>query len=181
MRIGLVGAPSSGKSSLAAMLYAELLIAGVEGAYLIQEYAKEWLASGNKFESVLDQMIVSNRQIHREDQISKTSFTHLVCDSCIWLGGIYANMGSPEQTPAVKEYLNTVNSFNYDVTIFVPMPDTNDHVSEFRVHNGQQSLHVQNLILEELKSKKGVIDAPKNFKDRAQFIKELRSKTLSCE
>lgn len=174
MKIGLVGAPGSGKTTLGAMLYAELLSAGVEGAYLIHEYAKEWLALGNEFKTFMDQFVVSNQQIHREELASRTSFTPIICDSAVWLGGVYAKLGSPEMTSGVKEYLHRVQENTYDITIFIPLPDLKDQTSEYRVHNPEQALHIENLIKEELKFKRGVIDAPKAFKDRKQFIKELR-------
>ena len=174
MKIGLVGAPGSGKTTLGAMLYTEFLTAGFEGAYLVHEYAKEWLARGNGFDEFMDQYVVSQHQLEREARVDETTFSPVICDSCVWLGGLYAKLRPLERTPTVQEYLDKVEANTYDVTIFVPLPDKEDHLTQYRVHDNAQALHIQKLILEELKTKTNVIDAPKLFKDRVKFIKDLR-------
>ena len=172
-KIGIVGAPGAGKTAFGAALYAELLIRGVEGAFLIPEYAKEHLANGKTLRTFLDQFTVTNEQILREQQYEKTLFSPIICDTCVWLGGIYAKLMGLRRHTQLDEYFIRLDSVDYDLTIFVPLPNTDDHTSQYRIHDAKQSLDIQDLILTELETKRNVHVAPKLFKDRAQFIKNI--------
>lgn len=180
MRIGIAGAPGSGKTTFAALLYTELLAQGNQGAFLIHEYAKEWLANGNELKTFMDQIHVSNEQISRELKASKSTFSPIICDSCIWLGGIYTSLMDYPQTSLVKSLITNVETFDYDMTIFIPLPDSEDKLSKFRIHNAKQSEHIEDLILDICSNKgKNVWYAPSKLEDRYRFIKDI-IKEIRC-
>jgi hypothetical protein len=170
MRIGLCGAPLSGKTTLGAMLYTEFLKQGVEGAYLIDEYAKHHLAMGLPIKTEHDQRTISNRQMNREDFFEGAAFNPFICDSCVWLGKVYMDLNGWNSD---EVYLKEMDSHTYDVTIYIPLQDVTGETSEFRVHDGMQSARIAYLIEQELLTKSGVIYAPVNYKDRDEWVKQF--------
>lgn len=174
-KIGLAGAPLSGKTTLGAMLYTEFMQEGVEGVYLIPEEAKTWLAEGNKIESYRDQFTISNRQKNAEDQIvKKTTFNPVICDSCLWLGKVYLEMNDWGKDHQLYSFLmSDFERYKYDMTIYIPMSNTTGETSEYRVHDGMQSAKIAYLIEQELKTKDSVFYAPVDYAQRDEFVKYI--------
>jgi ABC-type oligopeptide transport system ATPase subunit len=172
-KIGLVGSPLSGKTTLGAMLYTEFLKQGVEGAALIDEYAKWHLATGKPIKEYKDQKWISSQQILSEYFIEKTSFTPIICDSCVWLGKIYCQLnGWDQDNPEYEVYAQTLDKQTYDMTIFVPLQHTDGETSEYRVHDGVQAAKIAYLIQQELGTKH-TIYAPVEYEKREEFVKQL--------
>lgn len=65
-RIGLIGAPCSGKSTTAAEVFARCKIQGIPAGH-VKEYIAELFARGWNFETVSDQMFIYDEQKRRED------------------------------------------------------------------------------------------------------------------
>jgi len=173
MKIGLIGAPQSGKTTLGAMLYAEFLREGSEGAYLIPEYAKYWIASGHTIRDCGEQEHVGHSQMCQETAIMQTTFSPIICDSVLFLGKIYAKHAGYCTNAEFSSYIKEVEKFKYDVIIHTPLVFASNEKCEFRIHDARESLHIASLIEEELKQHKNVIRAPNVFEDRDNFVKKF--------
>ena len=88
IRVGLVGAPSAGKSTTAAWVYAELKEAGIK-TELVQEYAREYINTNGPLTDTLAQFMLYEGQMKRET-ILPDSIEVMVTDSPIILSYIYA-------------------------------------------------------------------------------------------
>ena len=89
--INIIGSPCSGKSTVAANLFAELKKLGTE-AELITEYAKDCVWE-NSIDTLEDQIFVFGNQFHRQKRIDgKVQFA--VNDSPFLLSSIYNKMDS---------------------------------------------------------------------------------------
>ena len=176
MKIGISGSPCSGKTTLASMLYSEFLKQGVEGAYLIHEYAKIHLASGGKIRGFNDQRLVGYKQMSVEAKLMSTNFSPIICDSCVWMGKVYCEFANYYGEEGLPKYLQDIHDFKYDMNIFVPLPRTDGETSEFRIHNGTQSAKISYMMEQELRSRDNVVYAPVNFNEREEFVKQLVTK-----
>lgn len=173
MLIGMAGSPCSGKSTLSAMLYAEFMKQGVEGAYLIHEYAKTHLAKGKPIKEVFDQIKITDNQRNTENEIRRTSFNPIICDSCLWLGKVYLELNGWTDHHYIPILMNDFKAYEYDVTIFVPLQDITGEASEYRVHDGMQAAKIDYLIRQELSTKKNVMHCPVDYKERDEWVKEF--------
>ena len=190
MKIAVIGAPNSGKSTLAARIYAELLEQGCSGAYLVHEEAKAWLGAGKTIDTFFDQREISEKQFEREQYAVKCGFTHLVCDSHGILGQVILNWrlqkfgkhedekDIPNFDREILKYTNWVNSQKYDMTIYVPLFSKEDGVNQFRIHDHAQSEEIDRLIRINLEYIDNVEKAPKQLKNRKHFIKCIAEKIL---
>jgi adenylate kinase family enzyme len=175
MKIGIVGAPGSGKSTLAARLYATLRESGFENSFLVQEYAREWVANMQRLPTFDQQRAITNRQYGREmiaDSVNR--FSPIVCDSCLWLGPIYAQFGKLASFAEIEKYRNWTKEIPYDVTIMVPLFDLNDHTSNSRKHDNSAAIDIQTMIVNYIDSNvSNVVNAPKALADRQAFIEDF--------
>lgn len=156
-KIGMVGAPGSGKSTFAAMLYSELLQLGFSGSRLVQEKAQEYLGSGREIKRIKDQFSVTNMQKFEEDKISSLNFDPVICDSAMLMSRIYMD--------TIVESVNDINledefykekfdeitmgcNDRYDLVVYCPLIDTLDKRGQFRIHSPEQSKEIDNRILD---------------------------------
>ena len=90
IRVAFVGAPDSGKTTLAKVLSAELNLAGCIPAY-VHEYARDYITKYHKRpETVAEQFLVFYRQLERENDMCGFSTKIMYTDSPIILPYIYA-------------------------------------------------------------------------------------------
>jgi len=86
-KIGLIGSPSAGKSTLAAQVYHRCKILGIQ-TELVQEFVREELNKGWIMRSVSDQIRLQMKQREKED-IIPSNIEVLVTDSPTLLQYIY--------------------------------------------------------------------------------------------
>jgi len=90
IRVAFVGAPDSGKTTLAKVVSAELNLVGYIPAY-IHEYARDYITKhGVRPYTVADQFMVFCRQLERENDMCSASTKIMYTDSPIMLPYIYA-------------------------------------------------------------------------------------------
>jgi hypothetical protein len=99
--INFLGGPSSGKSLLAALTFAELKLRGKICEY-VQEYAKTlvWL---KKFELLNDQYFVSSHQNDLLRAITSTGKVDYIITDGPLLNGLYYNRANPDNVSAVDK------------------------------------------------------------------------------
>lgn len=88
LRINFFGAPSRGKSNLAADMYAQLRYAHVNAEF-VQEWIKLWAYRKYQMKQ-FDQIYVFGKQHHLEYEMLKAGVKNVVTDSPIWLSVFYA-------------------------------------------------------------------------------------------
>lgn len=182
MRIAVIGAPGSGKTTFSARLYAELLERGLNSTRLVTEYAQEWLGQDKEIDFV-GQKNITKYQNEREEYTESCGFSPIVCDSAIWLGAVYReywlenNSNSRRYSDNDMEYMiTTMKHINkYDMTFYVPMWTKCSELvelSEFRIHDNSESSVIDKKILRCLqKHKINYHKVPQELSDREQFIK----------
>ena len=174
IKIGIVGAPGSGKTTLGARLYAELLEQGVNSAGYVQEYAKEYLGAIGAIDQA-GQEVITETQMELEQDAVYANFNPIICDSAIWLGAIYAAYtGSSRGVYIAAATLPANNKYTH--LIYTPLFDTADKTDQFRIHNHDQAVVLDTMIREYLYNDTGeahIIEAPKDLSKRQAFIEEF--------
>lgn len=84
--INLISGPGAGKSTLAALLYAQMKVLGYD-VELVREVAKEWAHEGKKI-GPFEQIAIIGEQIKRESSLFG-KVEYVVTDSPVLLGGFY--------------------------------------------------------------------------------------------
>jgi len=90
IKIGLLGAPGTGKSTLAAYVFAMLKDEGIDGE-LVTEYIREHINKHKKVPSITFQSVVYERQLEKE-KILPEDLDFFVTDSPHILSYIYASL-----------------------------------------------------------------------------------------
>lgn len=107
--INIFSGPGVGKSTMAAGLFYELKMAGVE-CEMALEYAKDkvWEES---YKVLKNQLYVTAKQYHRLKILEK-KVDVIITDSPMLLGLYYGKNEPKEYTEMVKRYTNNFNNFN---------------------------------------------------------------------
>ena len=186
-KIGLIGSPNSGKSTLAARIHAELMERGINGSRLIPEFAIEFLGRGKNITTLYDQMHITTRQVSGERYAEKCNFTVAICDSAVFIGKVYAELNMRNMTKITQQYQDDANVYfakcdkykeYYDLCIYVPLFSKRSELNTFRVHDSEQAMEIDKMIRNELKTVKNVIKAPKSLKDRESFVKYISGEII---
>lgn len=187
-KIAIVGAPGSGKTTLAARLYARLLERGLYSSRLISEYATEWLGQGNDID-IKSQQHITSEQIAREKYNANCNFSPLICDSGVFLGAIYGeywmenNWARARWPDHVRSYLEDTYDtiFEYDMVIYVPPFTNSNQENSFRVHTGEMSKKIDHMIRVEIQGLEDTIllrHAPSQLHSRDKFIEEIATEII---
>ena len=144
--INFVGAPSSGKSMMAALTFVKLKT-DHNSSELIQEYAKQ-LVWDNKFEELANQWYVTKKQY---DMIKAVygKVDYVVTDSPLLLGLYYnrhenENVCNIEKTE--KMILSKMSEFD-NIYIFLERNEEFPYEIEGRIHNEEQSKVISSQLL----------------------------------
>lgn len=87
--INLFGGPGTGKSTLAAMVFAELKKRN-QSVELVREYVKEWAWEGRNF-GKYDQFYFLGKQVKKESMVYG-KVDYIVTDSPLMIAGFYAKL-----------------------------------------------------------------------------------------
>lgn len=192
MKIGIVGAPSAGKSCFSASLFSELLIQGAKSASIVTEYAQEYIGRHKKLD-LMDQYVVSKNQILREQNIEDCGFNPIVCDSAIWMGSIYAEFSynnlpihhkrNWDYKTSRKNTVEMCDSYltnHYDMVVYVPLIEhSSSQETAHRIHNNKDSIIIDRMIKHKINDTNAcVFFAPKKIEHRNEFTKRTASVIL---
>lgn len=177
VKIGLIGAPGSGKSTFASMLLAELRKQGFKDAGMCFEAATDWLRIRGSIDGLADQRTISEIQREREADNESLKRFPLICDSMLGMGPIYAAYAldhklyekEPEEGDA-EDYIEEWGGDDptYTYVICTPLPDEEDKSNDTRIHNNLQALDIELRCAAYVKQLKGptVLYADKDLKRR---------------
>lgn len=125
IKIGLLGGPSSGKSTLAAALFAELKELGWKTEQ-VQEYAREFINKNGAITNILNQYLLYEKQSEKESIVPET-IEYLITDSPTILSLIYAiHYATPVNRDHQQMIINLYEKFikydrlNYDYLFLLP-------------------------------------------------------------
>ena len=136
--INLFGAPSAGKSTLAADLFAKMKYAGMS-VELVTEFAKSLTWSRRGFD-LMDQIYIFAKQNHSLERL-RDSVQYVVTDSPLLLSLIYQSEHYYSKFPTlVKEVFDSYDNFN----VFVK------RVKPYNPVGRNQTEHESNLIATQL-------------------------------
>lgn len=140
--ITFIGAPSSGKSTLASQVHTEMKKLGKNSVF-VGEAATDFIAEYGTPNSPSDQMVIFYKQLERE-RMFLDSKDYVICDSSSILNYFYfrtlfpmslSNKDIATINHLQKEILKTINSWDY--IFYVPTIDTNVD-DGIRFHNKEQ-------------------------------------------
>lgn len=105
--INIIGAPGTGKSTIAAMLFAKMKIAGYK-CELVTEYAKDMVYE-NRSNILGDQVYILAKQNRRLTRLIDQGLDFAITDSPILLGCIY-NRSFVNLEPLIKELFDHMDN-----------------------------------------------------------------------
>lgn len=116
--INLYGAPSTGKSTIAAGLYYKMKSLNYD-IELVREIAKKWAYKKRKIKKT-DQIYLFNKQLNEEQDLYGT-VQYLITDSPLHLASFYMehNYKKTYLTDAVSDYLNEIKSSTESYNFFL--------------------------------------------------------------
>jgi nicotinamide riboside kinase len=126
--ISIVGAPHSGKSTLASQINSILKTRDLNSIY-VGEYVEEYVAKYGVPTSMEQQQIIYREQFEKERMFSEIK-DFVICDTASWLSYIYSRQYFT--SPLDKQQIKALNALQYDVlsnidywthTIYVPILD----------------------------------------------------------
>ena len=126
IKVAIVGAPSTGKTVLAADVVNVLKKKGII-AMFVGEYAKNWMAKHKRAPEVpADQFPISLRQMRRETELANSQDV-LVTDSSNWLSVVYASLlirkGTDHEDSDLIHLIDLIEDTlpsHYDLQYYVP-------------------------------------------------------------
>jgi len=138
--ISFIGAPCSGKSTLAYSIQKELKLGGYNSIF-INEAATDYIAEYGTPTHPEDQMVIFYKQLNRE-KMYVGSKDFIICDSSSMLNYFYFRslFGSKLTNKNIalinhvqKEILKSINS--WDMVFYLPPIDDNNTKDNIRFHN----------------------------------------------
>ncbi len=140
IKVGIVGAPSSGKTTLAeGISFAYKSKGNLKRIALITEYAREFVKDF-KIPTTSDQKHILDKQLENEQLAEGASL--MITDSPFWLSYIYACHASNPPTSKDSYYINQIhqtiiNKINYyDIIIF--LQHNPDFLTKVNIKDGQR-------------------------------------------
>lgn len=143
IKIGIMGAPCTGKTTLAKLLSVELQYRWQRNAEYIDEYARQFVARFG-LPTVYDQYFFFEQQLKKESQISsKTEF--LITDSPCYLSYIYGSKVMDTRNGKDRLYFLALverlaeHLQRYDYTFYLPATDNAIEEDGMRIHVTEES------------------------------------------
>ena len=90
IRVGIVGVPGAGKTTLARAIASRCRsIKGLQHIELVQEYARRYIAKYGNITSIFEQYRILEKQLDWEDSVCNSKLELMITDSPIFLGFNY--------------------------------------------------------------------------------------------
>lgn len=144
-RINLIGAPNSGKSTLAARLFTEMKQQGIAGYELVLERAKPRVYN-NMSMSDWSQFDLFCEQFRFEREFLANNNVGIVTDAPLELNAYYTLKAVPEIYGGL---INILQKYDLDfpgINVFCLLPDEKFFQKSGRLHSHEESYKIQNEI-----------------------------------
>lgn len=149
--VTFIGAPCSGKSTLASAVHTNLKTNGKNSVF-VGEAATDYIAEFGLPNTPLDQLVIFYKQLEKENMFKGVK-DYIICDSSTILGYFYLRNLFPHQLSkkdiatinhVQKEILKTINSWSH---IFYVPPFDESRISDgVRYHNREEIIKIDRLI-----------------------------------
>jgi nicotinamide riboside kinase len=148
--ISLIGAPASGKSTLATSVHTELKKLG-KNSIFISEVATDYIAEYGIPNTPQDQIVIFYKQLNREKMFIGSK-DYIICDSSgilnyFYFRGLFGNKLSNKDIAIInhlqKEILKTINQWDY---LFYVPPITDNVDDGIRYQNQNEILSLDRKI-----------------------------------
>lgn len=147
MRISFYGAPSSGKTTLAAELFSELKKSNVRCEY-VNELAREWAYIDRPIQS-MDQIFLFATQMHREDSLlSREKCDLVITDSPVVLNAFYSILKDKMLKESLLGLAKLYDQKYSTINFFCPLNSKFKFDSSGRHHSPNELIDLENDILE---------------------------------
>lgn len=181
-KICFVGAPSTGKSTLAIILAEKLKKIGYK-TELVREYARDFIVEHGKIKNASDQILIARGQKWREKEAAQKNPQFIICDCAVFLSRIYASLfePEPENNEEVLKYKTILEKIDAEVDkevlgynhIFFLPPEIPAEEDGVRLYTDKIS-EISKKIKEFLTSQKiNHFEIKGNIKERALRVFEL--------
>jgi nicotinamide riboside kinase len=117
IKIGFVGGPSAGKTSLSRLLSTQFI--GKYKTELVSEYAREWINLHGQTTKMEHQLHFFNQQCLREKSLITDKVQYLITDSPVHLGIVYAMLYNDNPT-LLDGLLQQGFDYTYDYIFHLP-------------------------------------------------------------
>lgn len=141
-RINLFGGPCSGKSAMAAELFAILKSYHMSVEH-VNEFVKLWAYIGRNI-SGFDQVKIFGNQLNMEETYLKNGIDLVVSDSPIMLNICYTMKNSPHLAGPLLEIANTYENAYRSLNVFITRPEV--YHSTGRYENREQAVEMDKFI-----------------------------------
>jgi adenylate kinase family enzyme len=153
--INIIGAPGVGKSTISALLFANMKIRGYSVEY-VQEYVKKLVWTGD-FESINNQYYLSKKTFETLNQIvSSGSIEFCISDGPLLHGLVY-NIQNTNNTSNIEKtekfILDCISKFN-NINIYLEAVPGREYETAGRIHTEEESKQVGNLLKDLLQKNK---------------------------
>lgn len=153
--INIIGAPGVGKSTISALLFANMKIRGYIVEY-VQEYVKK-LVWTRDFESINNQYYLSKKTFETLNQIvSSGSIEFCISDGPLLHGLVY-NIQNSNNTSNIEKtekfILDCIGKFN-NINIYLEAVPGREYEPAGRIHTEEESKQVGNLLKDLLQKNK---------------------------
>lgn len=135
--INIFGAPSSGKSTNAALLYAHLSMKGFN-VELVREFAKDLVWEDNK-DALQDQVYILGEQNRRLTKL-KDKVDFVVSDSPLLLTYMYAKINNTSKKGLFDIVGSCFNSFD-NICFLLPPPSKYNPIGRIQTFEGALDIH----------------------------------------
>ena len=128
-RIGIIGVPGAGKTSLCrAVTSACRRLEGLKRIELVSEYARRYISKHGPCEDIWEQYRIMEKQIEWEDSVPEDSTDIMITDSPVHLGFLYASellTNRPKDIMVYNDIFKKLTKLNetqprYDVIFRLP-------------------------------------------------------------
>jgi len=147
-RIGLFGGPSTGKSTMAALLYAHLKKEHVN-VELVQEYVKSW-AYEKRVVSSFDQVYLLAKQIRMEDLVLRNDVDFVITDSPVGMSTCYSQNYDFKEWRSLVEVARAFEDQYPSLNIFMDRGDM-EYKSHGRYQTKDEAIEMDEIIMQHLK------------------------------
>jgi len=153
--INIIGAPGVGKSTISALLFANMKIRGYIVEY-VQEYVKK-LVWTRDFESINNQYYLSKKTFETLNQIVSSGCIEFCISDGPLLHGLVYNLQNINNTSNIEKtekfILECISKFN-NINIYLETVPGRQYETAGRIHTEEESKQVGNLLKELLEKNK---------------------------
>jgi len=115
-KICFIGAPSTGKSTLAYVIEKKLKEAGYK-IELVREYARDFIVEYGEIKKVEDQILIARGQKQREKEAIQKNPQFIICDCAVFLARVYASLFEPglKNRKELLSYKNVLKEIDKEI------------------------------------------------------------------